>query len=119
MHDYSITKKEFNDFVDKFGSELTIRNREASTNKQIDCSVYGAFCGVGITNIFFADNHIYPCCRFIGHEGFELGRYDTKLSHIEQLFKDKKYTKFEDQRYKNHSCLSVHGKNTIMHSEMS
>lgn len=74
LEDLAISENEFNDFVERCSeldknNVIDIRNI-AAKGKKIDCSKYGAKCGVGITNIFFADKKVYPCGRFIDNEKY-------------------------------------------------
>ena len=108
MPEYEITQEEFVAFVNTFDSSLIIRNIEAAKNKKIDCSVYGAICGVGVTNIFYADDHIYPCCRFVGVSEFSLGKYDTILMDIELQFQKSIYQQFEKKRWDNLSYYETY-----------
>lgn len=97
----SITDEEFNNFIwwlesNDITKRMNIRNIMVK-NKKIDCSMYGAKCGVGKTNIFFANKKIYPCGRFISNEYYELGRYNDKLNNIEETFSKLK-TLSEDEK---------------------
>ncbi len=96
-----ISDQEFSDFIEeinKINEHLIIRNIEARDSKKVDCSKYGAKCGVGITNIFYGNGKIYPCGRFLNNKEFQLGNYNDKLRDIESKFSDCKYTKFNDLR---------------------
>jgi uncharacterized protein len=52
---YGITLEEFHIFLDKVSTELNVRRGG------YDCTMYGGLCGVGIDNIFYANNKIFVC----------------------------------------------------------
>ena len=81
-----ISKEEFNSFMEK--ARLTnLALRQFRLPKKYDCTMYGQLCGVGRTNIFFADGKIYPCGRFVGNESFALGTEHNSLFEIERTMK--------------------------------
>lgn len=87
LKDLAISEYEFNDFIERCsilnkGHDIEIRNM-AVKGKKIDCSKYGAKCGAGTTNIFFADGKVYPCGRFLNNNKYIVGNYNTKLEDIE------------------------------------
>ena len=97
--DLSISYDDFDNFVNSFSNDITIRNIEAAKNKKLDCSMYGAVCGVGITNIFYANKKIYPCGRFTDNDKFVLANYDEPLYKVEEKYKEEIYKKFDEIRY--------------------
>lgn len=85
--DLDISQDEFDMFIEKCellnkDNSIEIRNIAARNNK-VDCSKYGAKCGVGKTNIFFADKKVYPCGRFIDNNKYIIGKSTDNLEMIE------------------------------------
>lgn len=90
FEDLKITNDEFNEFIEWIESlnlqhKINVRNISVK-GKKVDCSMYGAKCGVGQTNIFFSDKKVYPCGRFIGNSKYELSEYKDRISNIEKSF---------------------------------
>ncbi|OBV29413.1 radical SAM protein [Helicobacter sp. CLO-3] len=81
-----ITQSEFMEFVQFFGNfDFVIRNLESIKSNKIDCIMYGNKCGVGYNNIFYFDDKIYPCMRFVDEvadKKYILGDYDLDLKSI-------------------------------------
>ena len=61
--------------------------------------MYGAVCGVGITNIFYANKKIYTCGRFTDNDNFILANYDDSLLKVEEKYNEDIYKKFDIVRY--------------------
>ncbi|QLH74473.1 MAG: radical SAM protein [Methanomassiliicoccales archaeon] len=57
--------------------------RQLQKMDSYDCTVYGMKCGVGRTNIFYANGNIFPCGRFINLEDYVIGQYDTPIQDVE------------------------------------
>lgn len=88
--DLKISDDEFNQFINwienlNIKDKINVRNLSVRGNK-IDCSMYGAACGVGQTNIFFSDHKVYPCGRFIGNKKYELTNSTNNIDEIEKSF---------------------------------
>lgn len=88
--DLKISNEEFDDFMFwlenlDIQEKLNIRNISVK-GKKVDCSMYGAQCGVGQTNIFFSDKKVYPCGRFIGNEKYELTKFNSDINNIQKAF---------------------------------
>ncbi|WP_455543070.1 radical SAM protein [Intestinibacter sp.] len=103
LDDLKITKAEFDQFIN-WVEDLDIQHKINVRNisvrgKKIDCSMYGAKCGVGQTNIFFADKKVYPCGRFIGKKEYELCSYSSTIEDIEKSFCKLNPAKCEDGCY--------------------
>lgn len=81
-----ITKAEFNDFLEA-AKETSLSLRQCRRPQKYDCTMYGQLCGVGRTNIFYADGKIFPCGRFIGKEKAVIGLESDSLFKIEQDMK--------------------------------
>ena len=99
FYDLSLSYNDFDNFVHSFKGNFTIRNIEAEKNKKLDCSMYGAVCGVGITNIFYANKKIYTCGRFTDNDNFILANYDDSLLKVEEKYNEDIYKKFDIVRY--------------------
>lgn len=79
-----ITQKEFLEFIDFFSTyKFNIRNITAKEQNKCDCIMYGHTCGVGYNNIFFCNDKVYPCMRFV-ENGRSIGKYDDSLSSVIQ-----------------------------------
>lgn len=90
LDDLKILDNEFEQFINwvedlNIQDKINVRNLSARGNK-IDCSMYGARCGVGQTNIFFSDHKVYPCGRFIGNKKYELASSTNNINEIEESF---------------------------------
>lgn len=81
--DLYISKGDFIKFIDA-ASQKKLLLRQLRTPKRYDCTMYGQLCGVGKTNIFYADNKIYPCGRFIGLPEYEIGEASDSLILVEK-----------------------------------
>ncbi len=82
---FAISLEEFNSFLlaaQKY--KFSSRNFLVIGQNKIDCTMYGAKCGVGRTNIFITKKGIYPCGRFYNNDKYLLGKYDTPLYYIEK-----------------------------------
>ena len=88
--DLAITEAEFQTFISNCdqinNGVICIRNIEVA-GKKVDCGMYGAKCGVGKTNIFFANQKVYPCGRFLDNEKYLLGKFGEPISSIEKSLK--------------------------------
>lgn len=78
-----ITKAEFEKFMDA-ASKTKLSLRQLRRPLKYDCTMYGQLCGVGRTNIFYANGKVYPCGRFIGMKKYELGSEADNLFMIEK-----------------------------------
>ncbi|MBR1404638.1 MAG: radical SAM protein [Treponema sp.] len=78
-----ISKAEFNSFMEK-AMKTKLSLRQCRKPQKYDCTMYGQLCGVGRTNIFYANGKVYPCGRFIGNEKFCLGNETDSLFDIEK-----------------------------------
>ena len=84
--DLYISDKEFGDFIN-YVKKSGLESRQFREEKTYDCVMYGRFCGVGRTNIFFTPEGIYPCGRFYKNDNYLLGNYNTDLFEIEKTLK--------------------------------
>lgn len=96
-----ITQEAFCEFIDFFNyPSLTIRNIQAQKDKKKDCIMYGNVCGVGHNNVFYFNDKIYPCMRFVEDEKCVLGKYDDELisvqKRMESLIKPVKECYYEE-----------------------
>lgn len=82
----NITKSEFDEFL-KHATKTNLLLRQLRMPLKYDCTMYGQLCGVGRTNIFYANGKVYPCGRFIGMEKYELGNEKSDLFEIERNIK--------------------------------
>ena len=80
-----VLSTEFDEFLEKASGYLEIR--QLRKNRTYDCTQYGALCGVGRTNIYFASGLAYPCARFAGMERYCIGSVDDSLDAIEANLK--------------------------------
>ena len=80
-----ILSTEFNEFLEKASEHLEIR--QLRKNRTYDCTQYGALCGVGRTNIYFASGLVYPCARFAGIKRYCIGSVNDSLDVIEANLK--------------------------------
>lgn len=76
-----ITKSEFNEFIKK-ASTTKLLLKQLKNKRKYDCTMYGNLCGVGRTNIFFANGKVYPCGRFVNKKEYELGNDTDSLNII-------------------------------------
>lgn len=67
-----------------FEPHFKIRNIEAIESKKIDCIMYGNQCGVGLNNIFYFGDKVFPCMRFVENDKYSLGGYCDSLFAIEK-----------------------------------
>lgn len=79
--DLYISKSDFNSFIERAG-KTTLLLRQLRKPPKYDCTMYGQLCGVGRTNIFYANGKVYPCGRFIGMKEYELGNETDSLETI-------------------------------------
>lgn len=79
--DLYISKSDFNSFIERAG-KTTLSLRQLRKPPKYDCTMYGQLCGVGRTNIFYANGKVYPCGRFIGMKEYELGNETDSLETI-------------------------------------
>lgn len=91
--DLKISKPEFHEFI-REASHAGLNLRQLRHPPKYDCTMYGQLCGVGRTNIFYANGKVYPCGRFIGMKSFELGEETSDLVEIEKVMKT--YVPVED-----------------------
>ena len=91
--DLQITKDEYKSFMES-ASKTTLSLRQLKRPPKYDCTMYGQLCGVGRTNIFYANGKVYPCGRFIGMENYVLGNIEDKIEDIEK--KQSKLNPVED-----------------------
>jgi uncharacterized protein len=83
----AIEKQEYEDFLEYCSQKgISMRQKRTGSENIYDCTMYGANCGVGHTNIFITKNGIYPCGRFFGLDDYRLGDFDTALRDIELSF---------------------------------
>lgn len=88
--DLKIFDDKFDNFIE-WVEDLNIQDKVNVRNlsvrgKKVDCSMYGAKCGVGQTNVFFSDHKVYPCGRFIGNKEYELASFSNDICEIEKSF---------------------------------
>lgn len=76
-----ISKSDFDSFINK-AAKKTLSLRQQRKPQKYDCTMYGQLCGVGRTNIFYANGKVYPCGRFIGMKEYELGNETDSLESI-------------------------------------
>lgn len=81
--DLYITDAEYQEFLE-YIKERGLFTRQFRSEKKYDCTMYGALCGVGRTNIFYTPEGIYPCGRFYKNDRYKLGESIEKLSKIEK-----------------------------------
>lgn len=74
---YSISLKEYHDFMDIVSKEIEVRRGG------FDCTMYGGKCGAGINNYFFANNNIYYCGNCIDMKS--LGKSDISFEELEKI----------------------------------
>lgn len=82
----NISKSEFDGFMD-LAANTKLSLRQLRKPLKHDCTMYGQLCGVGITNIFYANGKVYPCGRFIGMKKYELGTETSSLFDVETNMK--------------------------------
>ena len=79
--DLYISKPDFDSFIER-AATTTLSLRQLRKPQKYDCTMYGQLCGVGRTNIFYANGKVYPCGRFIGMKEYELGNETETLETI-------------------------------------
>ena len=79
--DLYISKSDFDSFIER-AAKTTLSLRQLRKPQKYDCTMYGQLCGVGRTNIFYANGKVYPCGRFIGMKEYELGNETDSLETI-------------------------------------
>lgn len=79
--DDKILNDEFNVLLEEASRHLEIR--QLRKKKSYDCTQYGALCGVGRTNIYYASGLVYPCARFAGMSDCCIGSATDSLESIE------------------------------------
>lgn len=86
-----ISQYDFNNFIAFFAKEkdFKIRNIEAQIQNKHDCIMYGNKCGVGLNNIFYFNNHIYPCMRYSDDIKSAIGLFNQSLFDIEKNMQTK------------------------------
>ncbi len=84
--DLYISEQEYQEFLEYVKSR-GIFTRQFRSEKKYDCTMYGALCGVGRTNIFYTPEGIYPCGRFYKNNIYKLGESTDKLFLIEEEMK--------------------------------
>ena len=84
--DLYISEKDYQEFLEYIKSR-GLFTRQFRSEKKYDCTMYGALCGVGRTNIFYTPEGIYPCGRFYKNDTYKLGESTDKLSCIEEEMK--------------------------------
>lgn len=86
-----VSQDELTSFIDEIESlserSYTIRNSVAKNLNKLDCTMYGAQCGAGKTNIFYAGKEVYPCGRFMSHKEYLIGTLHDSLETIEEQLK--------------------------------
>lgn len=84
-----ISHKEFLGFIESFVSDsFIIRNLTAKEQKKCDCAMYGYMCGVGHNNIFYFNDMVFPCMRFVEDSKACIGLYDSSLSDISRTMQN-------------------------------
>lgn len=81
-----ISQQEFIGFIQFFSQsckQFIMRNLESQKCNKLDCIMYGNKCGVGYNNIFFFNDKVYPCMRFVESSSYILGDYTQSLHEIE------------------------------------
>ena len=95
-----ISQKEFLDFIESFVSDkFTIRNITAKEQKKCDCAMYGYMCGVGYNNIFYFNDKVFPCMRFVENPKAHIGLYDSSLSDIKHTMQNLQKPREEGKCY--------------------
>ena len=80
---FKITHKEYVDFLN-YAKNYQINVRQNNNSNKLDCTLYGHNCGVGQTNIYYSEDDIYHCGRFIDRKEYIIGKYYHKLNDIEE-----------------------------------
>ena len=83
--DDEILTGEFDALLEEASGHLEIR--QLRKKKSYDCTQYGALCGVGRTNIYYASGLVYPCARFAGMSDYCIGSATDSLESIEANLK--------------------------------
>ena len=76
-----ILSKDFDTLLDE--ASRTVEIRQLRKKKSYDCTQYGALCGVGRTNVYYASGFVYPCARFAGMKDYCIGSATDSLESIE------------------------------------
>lgn len=77
-----ISHNDFLEFVEFFNTQhFVIRNLTAKAQNKCDCIMYGYTCGVGYNNIFYCNDKVYPCMRYVEGDKY-IGHYDDTLPTI-------------------------------------
>ena len=84
--DLHISDSEYMEFLEYIKTR-GLFTRQFRSEKKYDCTMYGALCGVGRTNIFYTPEGIYPCGRFYKNDKYKLGDSMDKLFIIEEEMK--------------------------------
>ena len=91
--DLYISKSDFDSFIER-AAKTTLSLRQLRKPQKYDCTMYGQLCGVGRTNVFYANGKVYPCGRFIGMKEYELG---NETDSLETIYKSmKRFTPVKD-----------------------
>ncbi len=78
-----ITHTEFLEFISFFEPHpFNIRNTIARKEGKCDCIMYGHKCGVGYNNIFYFNDKVYPCMRYVEDDFNSIGNYSDSLFDI-------------------------------------
>ncbi len=77
-----ISKQDYTKFME-LAKNRNLSLRQFKT-KKYDCTMYGQLCGVGRTNIYFDNEKVYPCARFVGNSKYELGNSTDSIESIEK-----------------------------------
>jgi uncharacterized protein len=85
--DLYISDQEYLEFLEYVRSR-GLFTRQFRSEKKYDCTMYGALCGVGRTNIFYTPEGIYPCGRFYKNDSYKLGESIDNLSFVEEKMKN-------------------------------
>lgn len=82
--DLEISHDEFIEFIKFFAKfNFKIRNIDSMQTNKCDCIMYGNKCGVGINNIFYFNDKVYPCMRFSENPKYAISNFDENLFNIE------------------------------------
>ena len=84
--DLYISDEEYQEFLDYIKSR-GLFTRQFRSEKKYDCTMYGALCGVGRTNIFYTPEGIYPCGRFYKNDKYKLANNTDVLTIVEETMK--------------------------------
>lgn len=79
-----ISHNEFIEYLQYFSKfNFNIRNIDSINANKCDCIMYGNTCGVGINNIFYFNDKVYPCMRFSEDSKWAISDYNDSLFNIE------------------------------------